>query len=47
MASKVDLGRAQDKLRLRSELLALKVKKVDINSKIADVQGRLRRMGGR
>ena len=47
MASRSDLARAQEKIRLRADLLTLRVKKMDLNDKIKIVQDRLKRIGGR
>lgn len=45
--TKQDIKGQQDKLRLKSELLALRVKKMDLDAKIKDTMARLKRMGGR
>lgn len=42
-----DLKTQQEKLRVKAELLTLKVKKQESDVKIKDLTARLRRMGGR
>ena len=47
MASRADLKSQQDKLKMKAELLALKVRQNENKEKMTDLQNRLRRMGGR
>lgn len=47
MASRTDLKQQQDKLKIKAELLAAKVRQMENAEKVKDLQSRLRRMGGR
>ena len=47
MASRTDLKQQQDKLKIKAELLAAKVRQMETAEKVKDLQSRLRRMGGR
>ncbi len=47
MATKQDIKAMQDKLRMKAELLAAKVRKIENDDKVKELQARLKRMGGR
>lgn len=47
MASKPNIERAQARLKLKSEQLALRVKQIETRDKLADVTRRLKQVGGR
>lgn len=47
MATKTDIKQQQEKLKIKAELLAAKVRQIENGEKVKDLQNRLRRMGGR
>ena len=47
MATRGDIKTQQEKLKIKAELLAQKVKAMETSDKVKELQNRLRRMGGR
>lgn len=47
MANKANIERSQARLRLKNEQLALRVKIIENRDKLADVNRRLKQIGGR
>lgn len=47
MAARQDLKAAQEKLKIKAEYLAAKVRKIEMDDKLRELQARLKRMGGR